>query len=311
MTSQAENEPNPILTAGQLLREARIKSGVHVAVLSVHLKVPVQQLEAIEADQFDPTKGPVFYRGLAASMCRKLNVDPAPVLALMPRPSGQLGSFKSTHQPLTSGHVHLNRAGVLQAMAASKAFWLGALLLALTLSFVWMPSPSQWVWLDLIRFNSASNPSSTELIEEVNLVSPRLSSEAVNSSASNQTLTFPSATPSNRSSLGAQTVSPLPSTAQEAPAITPPKMALSSANTRTASWVFNATGESWLELRDASNRVVWSGVLKAGDNTRIESPLPVRVVVGRAQAVTVTLRGVPFDLKPHTQVAVARFEVKE
>jgi cytoskeleton protein RodZ len=76
-------------------------------------------------------------------------------------------------------------------------------------------------------------------------------------------------------------------------------------------WVFAASAESWLELRDAQNSVVWSGVLKAGETTRIESPLPVRVVVGRAQAVSVTLRGAAFDLKPHTQVAVARFEVKE
>jgi cytoskeleton protein RodZ len=79
----------------------------------------------------------------------------------------------------------------------------------------------------------------------------------------------------------------------------------------TVPWVFTASAESWLELRDAQNSVVWSGVLKAGETMRIESPLPVRVVVGRAQAVSVTLRGAAFDLKPHTQVAVARFEVKE
>jgi O-acetylhomoserine/O-acetylserine sulfhydrylase-like pyridoxal-dependent enzyme len=53
------------------------------------------------------------------------------------------------------------------------------------------------------------------------------------------------------------------------------------------------------------------GLLKAGDTTQIDSPLPVRVVVGRAQSVSVTLRGEAFDLKPHTQVTVARFEVKE
>jgi len=52
-------------------------------------------------------------------------------------------------------------------------------------------------------------------------------------------------------------------------------------------------------------------VLKAGESTRIQSSLPVSVVVGRAQAVTATFRGQPFDLKPHTQVTVARFEVKE
>jgi len=86
MTSHSEFETPPILTAGQLLREARLKAGLHVAVLSVNLKVPVRQLEALEANEFDADKGPVFYRGLAASVCRQLNLDSAPVLALLPRP---------------------------------------------------------------------------------------------------------------------------------------------------------------------------------------------------------------------------------
>ena len=79
----------------------------------------------------------------------------------------------------------------------------------------------------------------------------------------------------------------------------------------TSEWVFAARDDSWLEMRNAQKAVVWMGVLKAGETTRIQSPIPVSVVIGRAQAVNVTLRGQPFDLKPHTQVTVARFEVKE
>lgn len=79
----------------------------------------------------------------------------------------------------------------------------------------------------------------------------------------------------------------------------------------TAQWIFFATAESWLELRNSKDVVIWSGILKPGETQRIETPLPVRVVVGRAQVVTASLRGQPFDLKPHTQVTVARFEVKE
>jgi cytoskeleton protein RodZ len=90
-------------------------------------------------------------------------------------------------------------------------------------------------------------------------------------------------------------------------------VASSSAGRSNASpeWVFSASGDSWLEMRNAQKVVVWSGVVKAGESTRIQSPLPVSVVVGRAQLVTATLRGQAFDLKPHTQVTVARFEVKE
>ena len=76
-------------------------------------------------------------------------------------------------------------------------------------------------------------------------------------------------------------------------------------------WVFSASAESWLEVRNAQKAVIWSGFVKPGEPTRIQAPLPVSVVVGRAQVVSVTLRGQAFDLKPHTQVTVARFEVKE
>ena len=96
-------------------------------------------------------------------------------------------------------------------------------------------------------------------------------------------------------------------------AATPPVATAGSATATgpTPEWVFSASGDSWLEVRNAQKAVVWSGVVKAGESTRIQSPLPVSVVVGRAQVVTATLRGQPFDLKPHTQVTVARFEVKE
>lgn len=70
---------------GGIMRSAREKAGVHLAVLSVNLKVSIKQLEALEADQFQHLPEPVFARGLAAKVCRFLKIDSEPVLALMPR----------------------------------------------------------------------------------------------------------------------------------------------------------------------------------------------------------------------------------
>lgn len=301
MTSHSESETPPILSAGQLLREARLKAGVHVAVLSVNLKVPVRHLEALEANEFDADKGPVFYRGLAASVCRQLNLDPAPVLALLPRPSGQLAAGKHMLQPTAS--PRLSKSETFQTRSSLKVFGLGALLLALTLAFVWMPSPLQWTWLEGVKLPWASTDSPTEVTQEVQMVPSFVSSNAASVPApvvplSPSVAAMPPSTP-------ASVLPNLPTAANSPSAAVLPKSA------NSVPWVFAASSESWLELRDAQNSVVWSGVLKAGETARIESPLPVRVVVGRAQAVSVTLRGAAFDLKPHTQVAVARFEVKE
>ena len=303
MTRPAESETPAILTAGQLLREARLQAGVHVAVLSVNLKVPVRQLEALEANEFDAHKGPVFYRGLAASVCRQLNLDPEPVLALLPRPTGQLAAGKHMLQATTPRHAGWRKSETFQARASLKVVGLGALLLALTLSFVWMPSPLQWAWLEGVKLPWTSSDSPTEVTQEVQMAPAPLS-------ANSFPLPAPVAAVSPSAALvpptGSAPVLPNLSTAANSPGV-----AVLPMPSNSVPWVFSATAESWLELRDAQNSVVWSGVLKAGETTRIESPLPVRVVVGRAQSVSVTLRGAPFDLKPHTQVAVARFEVKE
>jgi cytoskeleton protein RodZ len=301
MTSHSEFETPPILSAGHLLREARLKAGVHVAVLSVNLKVPVRQLEALEANEFDADKGPVFYRGLAASVCRQLNLDPAPVLALLPRPSGQLAAGK--HMLQTTAPPRLSKSETFQTRSSLKVFGLGALLLALTLAFVWMPSPLQWTWLERVKLPWASPDSPTEVTQEIQMVPSLVSSNEASVSApvvplSPSVAAMPTTVP-------ASVLPNLPTAANSPGAPVLPNSA------NSVPWVFAASSESWLELRDAQNSVVWSGVLKAGETARIESPLPVRVVVGRAQAVSVTLRGAAFDLKPHTQVAVARFEVKE
>ena len=70
---------------GGIMRSAREKAGLHLAVLSVNLKVSIKQLEALEADQFQYLPEPVFARALAAKVCRFLKIDSDPVLALMPQ----------------------------------------------------------------------------------------------------------------------------------------------------------------------------------------------------------------------------------
>jgi cytoskeleton protein RodZ len=172
MTSSPEIEPSTPSTAGQLLRQARTKAGVHLAVLSVHLKVPVRQLEALEADELDPGKGPVFYRGLAASICRQLNTDPGPVLALLPSLSGQMSPIQTSNLPAGSLIESSRRRTSWGQVFSGKVFWLGFVLLALTLSFVWMPSPAQWAIWDGWHFSFFKPSSSGQLTEEVKLQPP-------------------------------------------------------------------------------------------------------------------------------------------
>ncbi len=84
MAHMAHMPPVPT-SAGGILKAAREKSGMHLAVLSVNLKVSIKQLEALEADQYQALMEPVFARALAAKICRILKIDADTVLSLMPQ----------------------------------------------------------------------------------------------------------------------------------------------------------------------------------------------------------------------------------
>jgi cytoskeleton protein RodZ len=289
-------------TAGQLLRQARQKTGMHLAVLSVTLKVPVRQLEALEADELDPGKGPVFYRGLASSVCRHLQTDAAPILALLPQSTAQLKPLRRTVEPFESeGSLGISSVP-WGRMASSKVFWGAAFMVLLTGAFLWLPAPSQWAWMDDIKSLMADEEISQEVIEPI-VVTPALVL-GTPTPLTDAPTTAAAAAPSVAAASA-------PAPVQPTPAAQPTSSVVAAPFGSGPEWVFSATADSWLEVRNAQKAVVWSGVVKAGESARIQSPLPVSVVVGRAQVVTATLRGQPFDLKPHTQVAVARFEVKE
>lgn len=281
------------MTAGQLIRAARQKKGVHLAVLSVNLKVPVRQLEALEADQHDPAKSPVFVRALALSVCRQLHMDPAQVLSLLPKASEQMPVLRESMLPLrTQSRSNRDLMSTLRGLPL-QTLLIATLMLVVIFALLWMPSPSTWAWLQ-------PAPAVAVAVE-----APAVMPEA--SVAALPSVQAPSAEPAAVQVPNVEATMPAPA----APPAATPMAVTSAAAAAGAVFNFAATQESWIEIRDAKNQVLWSRVLRAGESAQVQYPLPMRVVVGHAKAVNVTYQGKAFDLAPYTKVAVARFEVKE
>ena len=285
-------------TAGALLKAARQQAGVHLAVLSVNLKVPVRQLEALEADQHPAEQSPVFARALAASMCRQLRVDPAPILALMPMSANYLEPHGSVRQALAAP-VELGRVRRASVDVPSKAWWAAGAMMVLIAVLIWAPHPSQWSWLHAVTAAVAPPESKPEPV--TNIATAAAEAAPQNATKIND--------PSLTVGQGGQVLLPLviPGTAGMPATASVP--ALTSA-APVPELLFNAINTSWIEVRDSQNQLLWNGVLNTGDSKRLQAPQPVSVVVGRADAIQVSFKDQPVDLNPHTKVNVARFEVK-
>lgn len=305
--SNPHSETAAPATAGQWLREARTRQGVHLAVLSAALKVPVRSLEHLEADRHDELPGATFVRALAQSVCRHLRLDPAPVLALLPereRATTSVPPSLHTRIPVSSPRVSsgLNRQQLAYAALA------GMMLIVIGGLLWWPESPDSpttapgHVALPLpdgttLSPDSSALPGQSISAGPVMPVAPATAAQDANAGVQVQpSVAMPS--PSAQGSLVAPSGTPVPATPSAQAALAVPTLRL------------QASGECWVEVRDAANQVVLSVLMQAGQRQDVVQPGPLKVVLGNAAAMQVQVRGQGLDLAPHTKVTVARFEVQ-
>lgn len=289
-------------SAGALLRQAREAAGVHIGALSVALKVPVRKLEALEGDRFDQLPDAVFARALASSICRHLKVDPAPVLARLPeqaQPQLQLDSATSDRTNLASSGPIWNMPWLTRLPRPVLLLALALIVAAGALLFL----PDHWIDLQGASKEPAASPSPA-------------------ASATVQVpVTLPAAAPTPPDSAAAGTApAPAMAPAAQAPASEPvaaaaPAPAAQAASGPAASGGvpplgLRARGTSWVEVTDAAGTVQLRRLLQAGEAVSVSGTLPLAVVVGRADAIDVQVRGQVLNLAPLARDNVARFQVQ-
>jgi cytoskeleton protein RodZ len=71
-----------------------------------------------------------------------------------------------------------------------------------------------------------------------------------------------------------------------------------------------AKGNSWIEVKDADDAVVFRRTLINGESILLTGKLPLSVVLGRADLVSVWVRDQVLDTSSYTKDSVAHFEVK-
>ncbi|MDM0057034.1 helix-turn-helix domain-containing protein [Variovorax fucosicus] len=284
------------MTAGDMLRQAREAHGLHVAVVAAALKVPTQKLEALENDDIDALPDPVFARALAASVCRALKIDPAPVLAKLPgalRP-GLADADRTISTHIRSGAPHQGRSSG-GSLPSRTLMAVVILLLVGAAALFWLPQSVFDQLSGTVSRWMARSESPAASTESANTASPAPAGTVVES------VTPP-----------APAVEPMPPAAAPiaaapAPAAPAPTAATPGGNVL----VFTARADSWITVTEPGGKQVLRRTVQAGETVGVAGTLPLAVVVGRASGIDVQVRGKPFDLAPLAKAGgVARFEVK-
>ncbi len=308
-------------TAGQMLRAAREARGLHLAVLSVNLKVSVRQLEALEADRHDALKGAAFVRALALSVCRQLKLDPSAVMAALPKGDAPKVldpvAKAAAHSPARSSSRQRSHKGL-----SRQVLLLAVLMLAGVAALVWWPDIQ---WPETSRNDpAASNQPAPEVMGQaqnpeqtpaeaapaasVPEASPASAPALAASSASVARPATEPVTPSASPSASKPALAPV-ATASAAPAAPSPSVAPVRSSV-SAPLVLRLKADAWVEIRDKFRGVALKRQVKAGEVLELDLQAPVFVYTSRADHTELQWQGKAVDVSGNTLNNELRIQIK-
>jgi cytoskeleton protein RodZ len=298
---------------GAQLRAARESMGLSVNDVAQSIKFSPRQIEALERDDHSPLPaGPTFIRGFVRSYAKLLRVDATPLLDALPR-----------EVPVEV--AELTRAddlGTRLPMPGQKRDWMpvaavAALAVALAALAVHY------------FYRGEAKPSSTrqspvaaaEVATPVVPPVPPAPAAPVAAPPSPAALApaaspLPAAPPPPVAALVPPPVAkappvpaavpvPVPSAAASAPAA-----ASAAVGGRRHQLIFMFDSEAWVEVKDASQRVIFSQVNAGGTRQVVTGAPPFDMVIGNASSVHLQYDGHPVDLAPDTRAEVARLTLQ-
>ena len=341
-----ESVPSGEITAGSMMRNAREAAGLHVAALAVSMKIPVKKLEALEADRLDLLHDAVFVRALAASVCRALKIDPAPILSKLPLNTApklkpdERGINAPFHSPsdatgmaisalLTKPATLIVLALVVAAMAVyffpniKVPDWAGELSSSSTKSSDGVNQP-QTAQTSAEVVEAGSEPAATTVGVPTFSSAPGTANEVVAqqpvavvssvdvAAAVKASAPLPQLVGASQPVVAASRPAAVASrpVVQSLPAVAASRPLSAPVLPTTGMVVFKAKGPTWVKVVDAKGIVLLSKTIVNGEVVGASGATPLSVVIGRVDATDVEVRGQPFALTGVSKDNVARFEVK-
>lgn len=274
---------------GQRLRQRREAMGLGVAELAGQLKLRAHIIESIERDALDELGASVFTRGYLTAYARAVGL---PLVAVAASPAAQPAS------PVLMTHT-VPRYRSLVGRYTSK---LGHVFLtaAIVVPSIWLATsnqlPSQRATLTSLDVPAPSGPG----------MEPAAASNVIPADASHATpdvAVMASLTPmfSSRGS-----APPAPALLEPAPPLELPEMAVAATAT---SIEMRLSADSWVEIHDASGKVLESSLLRAGTRRQLELGDGLRISLGNADGVELRLNGEAIDVSEFRRANVARFRL--
>ena len=268
---------------GQQLRDARVERGLSLHDVADRLKLSLRQLEWMEAGDFARLPGATFVRGFVRNYARFLELDSAPLMALLEQ---EYPSSPADRAPSV-------QAAEVRAAGGGKPWWLLVPVLLVAALVAWQ-----------------MQGSSGEAVAPQGELAPMLhqaSSDALASVPQSEPASAPVAVAVAPVASAVASASP----ASAVLAVSKPAKQASApvAQAGQKSVRIQASGDSWVSVVDASGKKLVYGLISAGQSQEVRGVPPFKLKIGNAPQVVLSYDGAVIDLKDKTRGATAKLEL--
>lgn len=323
---------------GETLRKARENKNWSLADVAGQLNLTTQRLGQLEAGQFDQLPGHTFARGYVRAYAKLLGMDQGMIVQEFDQFTGTNASGSNVHglgrieEPmrLSQNLLRLVCFVLLLAMAGG--------------GFLWWQDQSAGrageaggISLGHVEVDGADGTTEIHPLDEPEdqavvdaegtgenspvEVSPELAAQPEGQAAEAPAAPVASAptAPAATSPAAAATAPAGPTTPAPAPAPAAPVATAPAAAAAPAAPVVAAAGEGvvalefsancWIQLTDATGKVVVSGLKRTGEKLEVSAKAPVELRLGYARGAQVRYNGQPVDVAPFTSGETARIKL--
>ena len=302
---------------GMLLRAARERIGLSIGDVAMRLRMGVRQIDALERGDYAVLPTGTFLRGFVRNYAKAVNADAEQAIRLLEHDNAEAARLKAANIVVPSHEIHIRGGGSPLALPIAKfAIPVGVFLLL---------AAAGWYWWEYMRPNFASGgkpvPASPAATARA-LATPVVPMEAGRAGDTDNSgagevniprIALDRTLEKDVATMVSPVVTPMPATAVVKQPVPPTASAQTTRSGATGSshvLGFTFSGDSWVEVTDASGRIVLSRQYRSGDAGEVSGTAPLTVVIGNAQVTRMADNGKEIELAPHTRVSVARVTIK-
>ncbi|GIC76403.1 RodZ domain-containing protein [Moritella sp. F3] len=311
-SKEAEKQDDiDVITAGQILRDARIALDISVQQVSDNINLKKSVINNIEESVIDKDISQTFMRGYIRCYARYLNIAEDDVLCAYDSQNAacedkaELQSFsRRTKLEANDNRLMLVSYGIIGFM--------------LIVFLIWGLRGND---IEIVVPESNATPVvELAVVPEIVVTAPEIAlenDEVTNEDMANDEV-IPAITAPEQT---ATTTIASPSAVQaQTIAVKQPAVAPVASNTVTKvvdtksvviepSLVLTFAGDCWIQIKDSNGKTLSTGVRKAGQTIELQGLAPLSIKLGAPEQVTLSYAGDPVDLSTFKQGRLAKFKL--